>query len=559
MSDQIIIFVLLLFGVSLLAVLADKIRVSYPIVLVLAGLLISFIPGVPVIRLDPTIVFLVFLPPLLYAAAWGTSWNDFWKAKRPISLLAFGLVIATSTVVAFFTSWLIPGFTLALGFLLGGIISPPDAVAATSVLKNLKIPRRVNTLLEGESLVNDASSLIIYRFAIAAIISGQFSLVNAGIQFFLVAFMGVIIGLAVAHIVYGIHRFLPTTPSVDTAITLISPYIAYLLAEEFHFSGILAVVSAGLFLSFRATDIFSYETRLQSIGVWSTLVFILNGVVCVLIGMQLPEIIKNLDGFSLQQAIGYGLLISLVIIVLRILWVYPGAYIPRMLFKSIRATEVRPPGRAVFILGWSGMRGVVSLAAALAIPLTMQDGTAFPYRNLILFITYCVILVTLVIQGFSLPWVIRWLGVRGEENGEEEEKQLRMALAMKSIEEIESNYAQEDATQNALHHIKTKYEHRIDQIHQRMLTVDATTHSTEVFFEYNKLQLQMVHFERNQLKSMRRAKKYSEEVLRKLEYELDLEEAVIRHQNQTKKATESYPNLTNSLPDIGRQPSSANR
>ncbi|HUM47824.1 MAG TPA: Na+/H+ antiporter, partial [Chitinophagales bacterium] len=390
MSDQIIVFVLLLFGVSLLSVVADKIRVSYPIMLVVAGLVIWLIPGMPVIKLDPEVVFLIFLPPLLYAAAWSTSWNDFLAAKRPIGMLAFVLVIATSTIVAFFSVWLIPGFTLALGFLLGGIVSPPDAVAATSVLKTLKIPRRVATLLEGESLVNDASSLIVFRFAIVAILSGQFSLIEATGQFFLVAIMGVVVGLVVAHGVYAIHRFLPTTPSVDTALTLISPYLCYLLAEHFHFSGVLAVVAAGLFLSFRSADIFSYESRLQAIGVWSTLTFILNGVVFILIGLQLPQIIGNLDGTTLKQAVEYGIIISLLIIVVRLAWVYPGAFLPRILVPSIRKTEPNPGWKSVFIVGWSGMRGVVSLASALAVPLTLPDGTEFPFRNLILFITFLV-------------------------------------------------------------------------------------------------------------------------------------------------------------------------
>lgn len=536
MSNQIIVFVLLLFGVTLLSVVADKIRTSYPIVLVLAGLLIWLIPGVPVIKLDPEVVFLIFLPPLLYAAAWGTSWNDFWKAKRPIMLLAFGLVLTTSAVVAFFSVWLIPGFTLALGFLLGGIISPPDAVAATSVVKNLKIPKRLATVLEGESLVNDASSLIVFRFAVAAIISGQFSIVAASGQFFLVVVMGVVIGLAIAHIVYVIHRFIPTSPSADTAITLISPYLAYLVAEHFHFSGVLAVVSAGLFLSFRATDIFSYETRLQATGVWSTIVFMLNGVVFVLIGLQLPNIIEDLDGFTIWQAIGYGVLISIVVILVRIIWVYPGAFIPRMLFRSIRETEVNPGWRAVFVLGWSGMRGVVSLASALAVPLTLQDGTDFPFRNLILFITFCVILITLVVQGITLPWIIRLLKIQSEENGAADEKSIRMHLAYMAIEMIEANYAQKDATRDALHHIKTKYERKIDQIHQRMLTLDATRHSAEVFHEYTRVQLQMVQFERDQLHQLRRNNKFSEEVIRKLEYEVDLEEAVLRQQMQHKDA-----------------------
>ena len=246
LHEHLLLIISLLFGIAFLTMVSNKLKISYPILLVISGLLISMIPGVPVITLDPDLVFLIFLPPLLYAAAWNTSWKEFWKAKRPISLLAFGLVIFTSAAVALVSNAIIPGFSLAFGFLLGGIISPPDAVAATSVLQGLKVPKRVTTILEGESLVNDASSLIVFRFALAAIITGQFELWTATQTFALVAFMGIVVGVGIATIVYFIHRFFPTTASIDAAITLITPYIMYLTAEHFHFSGVLAVVSGGL-------------------------------------------------------------------------------------------------------------------------------------------------------------------------------------------------------------------------------------------------------------------------------------------------------------------------
>ena len=269
LKDSLLLIVSLLFVVSMLAMLSDKLRISYPIFLVVAGLGISLIPGVPQVRLDPDIVFVIFLPPLLYSAAWYTSWHDFWKLRRPIGLLGFGLVLCTAFAVAYFSHFLIPDFSLALGFLLGGIISPPDAVAATSVLHNLKVPKRIVDILEGESLVNDASSLIVFRFALAAIVTGKFVLWRAGVDFLLVVFMGVLIGLVIAHIAYAIHRWLPTTSSIDTAISLICPYLMYMAAEHFHYSGVLAVVSGGLFLSYRSHDIFSYESRLQTISVWN--------------------------------------------------------------------------------------------------------------------------------------------------------------------------------------------------------------------------------------------------------------------------------------------------
>lgn len=528
MTGQLIVFVILLFGVSLLSVVADKLKISYPILLVLAGLVIWLIPGMPNVAMDPEVIFFIFLPPLLYSAAWQTSWNDFWKWKRAILMLAFGLVIFTSAIVAYASVHLIPGFTLALGFLLGGIVSPPDAVAATSVMKGLKVPRRLSVILEGESLINDASSLIIYRFAMAAVMTGVFSMGHASGQFILVSLMGVVIGLVIANVLYVVHRFIPTTPSVDTAITLISPYLCYLAAEYFHFSGVLSVVSAGLFLSWRSDEIFNYQTRIQAINVWETLIFILNGVVFILIGLQLPIIIHNLDGFTLSQAITFGIAISLLIMALRMIWIFPGAYLPYLL-KHIRQTEPLPHWKAVVIGGWSGMRGVVSLASALALPLTTSTGEPFPFRNMILFITFCCILMTLVVQGLSLPALIRILNLPVNENGEEEETKLRTHISYTAIEFIESNYAQEDATRDALHHIKTKYEKRIDHIHKRMLTADLSRHSQDVFREFNKLQLQLIDYERKELKNLRRKRKFSDEIIRKLEYELDLEEATLRN------------------------------
>lgn len=258
----------LLFAVFLLVMLARKIKVAYPIFLVIAGLGIGFIPGVPTLHFDPEMIFLIFLPPLLYEAAWYTSWNDFWKWKRPIALLAFGLVFFTSAIVAYASSSIIPGFTLALGFLLGGIVSPPDAVAAATVFKGMSVPKRLLTILEGESLVNDASSLIVFKFALAAVITGTFSMQEATSQFFLVAGMGIVIGLAGAHIMYVIHRFLPTTPPIDAALTVMTPYMLFLAAEQFHFSGVMAVVSGGLFMSYRSHEVFQTgSTRMNMLGV----------------------------------------------------------------------------------------------------------------------------------------------------------------------------------------------------------------------------------------------------------------------------------------------------
>jgi monovalent cation/hydrogen antiporter len=527
-QENILLVLSLLFVVSMLSMLSEKLRISYPIFLVLAGLLIGFVPGIPLVRLQPDLVFLIFLPPLLYAAAWNTSWKDFWRMKRPITMLAIGLVIFTSAAVAFVSHALIPDFPLALGFMLGGIISPPDAVAAASVLQNLKVPKRVLTILEGESLINDASSLIVFRVALAAIFTGQFTLWQATGDFFLVAIMGIAIGLVIAHIVYAVHRFLPTTPSIDTGLTIISPYIMYIVAEHFHFSGVMSVVTGGLFLSFRSHEIFSYNSRIQAYAFWDTLVFLLNGLVFILIGLQLPDIVKGLGQYSIIDAVLYGTVISILTIVIRIIWVYPGAYLPRIFSKKVRSTETRPSWQSVFIVAWSGMRGVVSLASALSVPLTLTSGEAFPHRELILFITFIVILFTLVIQGLSLPLIIRWLKIEPDKSNEkEEETEIRLRMASAALEHMINNYSAELGGVDAYIRLKERYERMIDIANKRLQEEDAGPPA--VFLpRYRKMLIDLVSVRRQELKNLRKEKNYSDELLRSKEHELDLEEARLR-------------------------------
>ena len=528
LQDNLLLIISLLFIISMLAMLSDKLRISYPIFLVLAGLIISLVPGIPVISLDPDIVFVIFLPPLLYSAAWSTSWHDFWRYRRPIGMLAFGLVIFTAVTVAFIAHRMIPDFSLALGFVLGGIISPPDAVAATSVLQNLKINRRIVTVLEGESLVNDASSLIVFRFALAALFTGQFVLWKAGTDFLLVVILGILIGLAIAHIVYVIHRWLPTTPAIDTAITLISPYLMYITAEHFHYSGVLAVVSGGLFLSYRSHEIFTYNSRLQAQSVWSVLVFLLNGTVFILIGLQLPAVVRGLGEYSLSSAILYGIIISLVTILIRLAWVFPGAFLPRMCSRKIREREVNPGWKAVFVVGWSGMRGVVSLASALAIPLGLTGGAAFPHRNLILFITFVVILFTLVLQGLSLPFIIRRLNIQVTENEEEQRLAIRLRLANVVLDYITIEYSDETATIDAFNRLKARYERMVDITSRRLEQEEGGDMNPAFLPRYRQLLLELVKIQRRELSHMRRDNEYSEELLRSKEFELDLEEARFR-------------------------------
>jgi CPA1 family monovalent cation:H+ antiporter len=526
-QENLLLILSLLFAVSMLTILSKKLNISFPIFLVIAGLLIGFIPGIPVVSLNPDFVFLIFLPPLLYAAAWNTSWKSFWEQRRNISLLAFGLVICTSTAVAFISHALIPGFSLAMGFLLGGIISPPDAVAATSVLEDLKISKRITTILEGESLINDASSLIVFRFALAAIITGEFTIWKATTDFFLVAGLGIVIGVAIAFVIYTVHRLLPTTASVDTALTLISPYIMYIAAEHFHYSGVMAVVSGGLFLSFHSHTIFTYNSRIQIYSFWQTLVFLLNGMVFILIGLQLPQVIKGLDGYSMSRVISYAVVISLATIFIRILWVFPGAYVPRLYSKRIRRKERRPPWKNVFLVAWSGMRGVVSLAGALAIPLTLSNGKAFPHRDLILFITFIVILFTLVLQGLSLPWLIRILHIEkpSEDNEKEQEIAIRLRLASAALSHMQNNYPDELNSVDAYGRLKERYERMIEIANKRLLKEENISAASRFLPKYRRMLIELVKVRRDELQKLRNENLYSDELLNNREWELDLEEA----------------------------------
>jgi Na+/H+ antiporter len=524
-------FIILLSVAFLLIMLAQRLKVSYPIFLVLAGLVICYIPGIPTVSIDPELIFLIFLPPLLYEAAWYTSWNDFWRWRRPISLLAFGLVIITSFAVAYLTSYMIPGFTLAIGFLLGGIISPPDAIAATSVLKNIKVPKRITTILEGESLVNDASSLIVLRFALAAVSTGQFSFTHAATDFLLSTVVGIVIGLAVAHVLYFIHRFLPTTPSINAAITLISPYFMYLAAEQFHFSGVMAVVSGGLFLSYRSHEVFADgQSRLQAVNVWSTLAIILNALVFILIGLELPVIMAGLEGYSLWEACSYGLIISALVIVLRIVWIYPVAFIPRLLSKKVRTSEPHPGWKGSLIIGWAGMRGVVSLAAALSLPITTVANVSFPHRNLIIFITFVVILVTLVFQGLTLPFIVKTIKITEIDPlvpDEQQEANIKLRLLKLSLNRLKEKYAQELEDMELVKGLRDELENSLIHTTKRFDSMECAAVESAEMAVYNRILKDIYQLQRQELFKIRREKEFSDEIIRKHEMQIDLSDTKI--------------------------------
>jgi CPA1 family monovalent cation:H+ antiporter len=513
-----------------LVMLARRLKIAYPIVLVLGGLILSFINGFGSITISPNLIFFIFLPPLLYEAAWQTSWKEFWRWRRVIISFAFPIVIITSLVIAFVSSAFIPGFTLALGFLLGGIVSPPDAISATSIMRTVKVPKSLVSIAEGESLLNDASSLIVFRFALAAVITGQFVFKEAAGSFFLVILMGVAIGLAIGFVFYAIHRWLPTTPSIDIVLSFLAPYCMYYYAERFHFSGVLAVVSGGLLLSSQRQTMLSHLSRVQGTNVWSTVGFVLNGLIFMLIGLQLPTIVRQLENIRLSEAIGYGLLISFVLIVSRLLCTFGAVLFTRFMSRFITVADPNPGWKGPILLGWAGMRGVVSLAAALSIPVMLDNGQAFPQRNLILFITFIVILVTLVFQGLTLPWIISKLKLEDRFSPippAGQEAIIQKKIAHISLAFLDENYADDVLANEHLANLKTTLGTKLRHFTN---SVDNGFHydGNNPLRRYQQISLELLDKQRDLLRKMNQRSEFDEDIIRKYLTLLDLEETRLR-------------------------------
>lgn len=529
MQNLFIQYIFLILIILALVMIANKLRVAYPIVLVLGGLVLSFTATFSNITIDPELVFFIFLPPLLYEATWQVSWKEFWKWRRVITSFAFPIVIITSCVVAFASYALIPGFTLALGFLLGGIISPPDAISATTIMRQVKVPKSLVSIAEGESLLNDASSLIVFRFALAAVATRQFDFQEAALSFVLVVVMGILIGLVIGLIFYCIHRWLPTTPSIEIILTLVTPYCMYYGAEHFHFSGVLAVVSGGLLLSSRRQSMLSYKSRLQGVNVWTNVVFVLNGLIFLLIGLQLPSISKQLGNISLSSAIWYGLAISFVLIVARFLCTFGASLFTRFASHFITVADNNPGWKGPIILGWSGMRGVVSLAMALSIPLLIPDGQPFPYRNLILFITFIVILVTLVFQGLTLPWVIRKVKLEDRFTLIPEQKQeiiIQKKIAQDSLKYLDDKYGEDSTKNEHLHNLNARFKIDLKHLNQELEKTDNTKESPLKNFQ--QVYLEILEHQRKLLDEMNHKAEFDEELIRKYLSLIDLEELKVR-------------------------------
>ncbi|MNK85804.1 Sodium, potassium, lithium and rubidium/H(+) antiporter [compost metagenome] len=508
-------------AIVLLNMWAAKLRIAYPILLVVGGLLVSFIPGLPVVRIDPDLIFFLFLPPLLFEASWAISFKEMKKWWRIIGSFAFLVVFFTALSVALVTNYFIPGFTIAIGFLLGGIVSPPDAVSTGAIMKFVKIPKSTSAILEGESLLNDASSLIIFRFALVAVGTGQFVWQEATLSFLWMVVGGAGIGLLIAWLFVQAHKRLPTDAPSDIALTLIEPYLMYWIAEQVHSSGVMAVVCGGLYMSLKRLVFLNSASRIQGYSVWQSFVFILNGIVFLIIGLELPEIVSGIraEGIPLRTAIGYGVLVTGILIAARMISSY-AALISTIIFRpsvqphaSSRARRWLMP----LLLGWTGMRGVVSLAAALAIPVTLDNGEAFPHRNLILFITFIVILLTLLVQGLTLPYIIRKTGFFDGVFAEESEKvtKLKMKQGLKThvYEVLKDKYENKYQGNVMLEKTLKQWEERTKINDENWMNRETK----QIFIE-------ILDSQREYLTEMNKDPAINEEIIRQQLYQIDLEE-----------------------------------
>ncbi len=516
--------ILLLAIIAFFAGLARRLNIPYPILLVLAGLILSLLPHVPRIPLSPEIVFFVFLPPLLYAAAWQTDSRGFRQNILSISMLATGLVAFTVLGIAFFADRFITELDFRSGFLLGAVVAATDAVAATSIARSLGLAPTITSILEGESLLNDATALLALELGLSLLLENHPPSAGSALLHLLWLVAGGIgLGLILGYIFYFAERFIDEGP-LEMVVSIIVPYVAYLTAEQLHCSGVICVVTCGLFLSRRSATFLTAPARIQILASWQALDFVLNGLVFLLIGLQLPYILPGIRGYGTGRLALEGLIFSLVLIGLRLLWVFPGAAFSLFIRRKVLHQQVpTPSARAVFVVGWTGMRGVVSLAAALSLPYTLSNGEPFAQRNLILFLTFSIIFVTLVLQGLSLPPIIRALGLTGSQVEEHEEVTARRILlrhALVSLQEQQSICSEED--RHDLDDLIHFYEDRLEAIRDpssEPASETALSHARRA-----RLQLGALSVERTSLLDLRDRSLISDDVLRRLERELDLDE-----------------------------------
>ena len=517
-ETELILFCLVV--VALLAIVARRTRIPHPILLTIGGVILALIPGLPEIHLEPELVFNLFLPPLLYPAAVYTSWRDFRTNLRPILLMATVLVLITMAATASLFPAL-TGLPLAVGFVFGALISPPDAVAALSFTQNLRVPRKIIVILEGESLVNDATSFISFRFAVAAVMTGSFSLGHASLRFLFVAVGGVCVGLAVGWLATQVQKRLDDPP-VQTMFSLLTPYIAYFSGEKLHVSGILAVVIAGMYYGWRVPRILSGRMRLQAVPVWEMVLFILNGILFMLIGLQLPQVIRALPPGSAFQVATLAVLVLLVIVLVRFGWIFAATYLPRFFSRTLRRKN-RIPWQQTALMAWTGMRGADSLAGALAIPFLLPNGEPFPGRNLILLVTFCVIFATLVLQGLTLAPLVRWLGIEDDHATEKEETLARLKANEAALAHVEEMEALHRTNPKTAERLRAEYVDRIQQL--RGEGPPEKTVRRLFSRDFEDLAREALETERETVIGLRNDEVISDQALRRIQRDIDLAEA----------------------------------
>ena len=520
MAETIQTILFLLSVMVVVAVVARRLNTAPSILLVVAGIALALIPGLPRLELAPELVLLGILPPLIYSAGVAMSWREFRFNLRPIALLAFGCVLVTACAVAFAVHWLL-GMPLAVGFVLGAIVSPPDAVAPLALVRQIGLPRRLSVVLEGEGLANDATALILYRFAIAAVATGVFSFREAAGEFAVIVIGEIAFGIGVGWFSLRLRRW-AQDPHVEITLSLLTPYAAFLIPQQLGGSGVLATMAAGLYVSWNGPLLIPPATRLQGIFFWDLIVYYLEGFIFLVTGMQTRALIDRSSAVSLRD-LGFALLFTVAaIVVARFIWVYPAAYLPRWLSPSLRRRDPMPPWQWIFLLAFVGVRGVVSLAAALALPLTTIAGAPFPGRDLILFVTFGVIVVTLIGQGVALPGVVRWLAL--PHDAEDERARERDAETAARLEALNVSQGRLDQlaadgqiSADVLALLRARHDHRAGQLPKDANNGEAIAAAAE-------LRAELIAAEREYIYRLLQEGQITDEARRRIERELDLEE-----------------------------------
>ncbi|MGH6850052.1 MAG: Na+/H+ antiporter [Methylocella sp.] len=530
MTSTIATLVMLLAVVAAIAVLAERLKIPPAILLVLAGVVLALVPGLPTLKLAPELVLLLVLPPVIYASAVAMSWREFRYNLRPISLLAVGCVVFTTIAVAAATHWVL-GLAWPVGFVLGSIVSPPDAMAPLSIARRMELPRRILVILEGEGLANDATALILYRFAVAAASAGVFSLGQAAGMFAAIVSGEIVWGIGVGWLILRLRRWVHD-PRIEITLSILTPFFAYWPPAHLGGSGVLATVTAGLYISWNGLRLISAATRLQGIFFWDFFIYLIEGMVFLITGLQVRTLVAGIGDYAISELAISAAVVSTVVITTRFIWIYPAAYLPRWLFPPLKRRDPSPPWQWPFVLAFTGVRGIVSLAAALAIPIATANGQAFPDRDLILFLTFVVILVTLVGQGLMLPSVIRGLGLahagRLERHADKaEEHEARRQGIEAAVERLDQLMSERDLSEDIVRPLRARHRDRLKHIEQRS---DGNDGHRKLIELHDEIELLLIAAERQHINELYRSGALKDEARRRIERELDLREADLANQ-----------------------------